>query len=114
MFRQTAQIQRSDISLQTSIFDGMGTWCHVIFDRDGFTANTILSNNVSVDWTAQIQRSDIGLQTSIFDGMGLRRPKNLPLGAGAREGGGGRKFFYPGGSLLVKIGQNFFTWGVIW
>ena len=28
--------------------------------------------------------------------------------------GGGRKFFYPGGSLLVKIGQNFFTWGVIW
>ena len=31
-----------------------------------------------------------------------------------RERGGGRKFFYPGGSLLVKIGQNFFTWGVIW
>ena len=34
---------------------------------------------------------------------------------GRRRGrGGGRKFFYPGGSLLVKIGQNFFTWGVIW
>ena len=34
---------------------------------------------------------------------------------GQRPGrGGGRKFFYPGGSLLVKIGQNFFTWGVIW
>ena len=28
--------------------------------------------------------------------------------------GGGRKIFYPGGSLLVKIGQNFFTWGLIW
>ena len=33
---------------------------------------------------------------------------------GRRPGrGGGREFFYPGGSLLVKIGQNFFTWGVI-
>ena len=39
--------------------------------------------------------------------------KISPRGPASGEGGG-RKFFYPGGSLLVKIGQNFFTWGVIW
>ena len=36
-----------------------------------------------------------------------------PRGPAPGEGGG-RKFFFPGGSSLVKIGQNFFTWGVIW
>ena len=63
--------------------------------------------------------SIFGLCLTVFPTLACLRPNIHGQGHGRRGGvtpggrrpgrGGGRKFFYPGGSLLVKIGQNFFT-----